>query len=296
MKYTCLLFLLLFSTYAFTQSLSYEDQNGNKHLLGNIERSDLEEEPYLKWFEQVYDSYNIDSAALQKINQFHSDQIEIKIYLGTWCGDSKREVSRFYKILDQSKIEEKQIELIALDNRSEKYKQGPNREEQGLNIHRVPTFVFYENGEEIARIVESPANSLEKDIAQIYAGLAPSPNYLVANYMGRFLDNRTITEADSFIVKNTRYFKRRVKNEGELNTMGYVLLAAKEIEKARVIFKLNTLLFPESSNAYDSLAEAYKEAGDYKKAIEYYMKSYALNPDNDNALQMIQEMVSNSNS
>lgn len=296
MKYACLLLLSMFSTLSIAQSINYEDQNGNTNLLGKIDRSDLEEAPYQEWFNTIYDAYKIDSASIQRINQFYSNQIKIKIYLGTWCGDSKREVSRFFKILDQSVIEETRVELIALDNRQENYKQGPNREEAGLNIHRVPTFIFYENEEEIARIVESPVSSLEKDIAQIYADLAPVPNYLVANYMGRLLDNRTITEADSFIVKNTRYFKRRVKNEGELNTMGYVLIAAQEIEKARVIFKLNTLLFPESSNAFDSLGEAYKLIGDFQLAVENYMKSYALNPENKNALQMIQEMVSTTNS
>jgi len=36
-----------------------------------------------------------------------------------------------------------------------------------LDIKRVPTFIIYENGEEIGRIIETPKKSLEKDLEKI---------------------------------------------------------------------------------------------------------------------------------
>ena len=47
---------------------------------------------------------------------------------------------------------------------------------------------------------------------------------------------------------------------------------------------------PESWNVYDSLAEAFKEAGDRQRAIELYEKSLRLNPDNANAVRMLEEL------
>ena len=69
--------------------------------------------------------------------------------------------------------------------------------------------------------------------------------------------------------------------EVDLNTAGYDLLAAKKIDEAIEVFKLNVKLFPESWNTYDSLGEAYAAAGNTKEAIANYEKSIQLNPKSD---------------
>ena len=66
--------------------------------------------------------------------------------------------------------------------------------------------------------------------------------------------------------------------EADLNTAGYDLLAAKKIDQAIEVFKLNVKLFPDSWNVYDSLGEAYAAAGNTKDAIANYEKSIQLNP------------------
>jgi len=58
--------------------------------------------------------------------------------------------------------------------------------------------------------------------------------------------------------------------ENELNMLGYQLLAREKIEEAIAIFELNTQVFPASSNAFDSLGEAYMTAGDAERAIVNY--------------------------
>jgi len=64
-----------------------------------------------------------------------------------------------------------------LDRRKGKVKNSPTGEERGLNIIRVPTMLFYKNGKEVNRIVESPIESLEEDMAQILSGQPYTPNY-----------------------------------------------------------------------------------------------------------------------
>ena len=48
-------------------------------------------------------------------------------------------------------------------------------------------------------------------------------------------------------------------------------------------FELNTGIFPRSSNAHDSLGEAYVAAGRTAPAIASYKEALRLDPKNDNA-------------
>jgi glyoxylase-like metal-dependent hydrolase (beta-lactamase superfamily II) len=76
--------------------------------------------------------------------------------------------------------------------------------------------------------------------------------------------------------------------ENQLNMLGYQLLARSMVSEALEVFKLNVAAFPEAFNPYDSLGEAYLAAGNTELAIANYSKSLELNPDNDNARQVLQ--------
>lgn len=76
----------------------------------------------------------------------------------------------------------------------------------------------------------------------------------------------------------------------ELNTLGYQLLAEDKKDIALEIFKLNVAEFPEASNPYDSLAEAYLENGEEELAIQNYKKSLELDPANDNARDVLKTL------
>ncbi len=79
--------------------------------------------------------------------------------------------------------------------------------------------------------------------------------------------------------------------EGRLNQMGYGLLTESgRTDEAIAVFLLNTRLFPDSFNTWDSLGEAYMEAGETELAIANYEKSLALNPRNIHAAEMIEQM------
>jgi len=80
-------------------------------------------------------------------------------------------------------------------------------------------------------------------------------------------------------------------DEGELNTLGYELLHANKFKEAIGILQLNAEGYPQSSNVYDSLGEAYMNAGDKTGAITNYQKSLQLNPKNTNAANMLQKLT-----
>lgn len=98
--------------------------------------------------------------------------VDITLFLGSWCKDSKREVPRFFKILDAADYNG-DVELIAVDRR----KKTPENLQKGKDIKRVPTMIFKKDGEEIGRIVEYPVESLEKDIQKILSGQAYTHAY-----------------------------------------------------------------------------------------------------------------------
>ncbi len=80
--------------------------------------------------------------------------------------------------------------------------------------------------------------------------------------------------------------------ESELNILGYQLLQVGLNKQAVEIFKLNVEQFPKSANVYDSLGEGCMIAGDKKNAIKNYEKSLKLNPDNENAKKMLEQLNS----
>ena len=78
--------------------------------------------------------------------------------------------------------------------------------------------------------------------------------------------------------------------EDQLNTLGYKLMADGKLKDAIAVFELNALTYPQSSNVYDSLGEAYLADGQKEKAAENYEKSLALNPKNENAAEALKKI------
>jgi len=131
-------------------------------LVGPVVRQDFLADPYKLWFEEEYNIYALDSNVLASIPVEKLNR-KIKVFLGTWCSDSQRELPRFYKILDYLDYDKSQLEVIALDRE----KKSGNNEQEGWNIEFVPTFIFLEDGQEVGRIIETPNETLEKDLLAI---------------------------------------------------------------------------------------------------------------------------------
>ena len=85
-------------------------------------------------------------------------------------------------------------------------------------------------------------------------------------------------------------FGREAFAQRMMNAMGYRFLQRQRAAEAVEIFKLNVSLYPQSANAFDSLGEAYTANGEKELAIESYEKSLQLDPDNDNAVQKLEQL------
>ncbi|MBS9765921.1 MAG: hypothetical protein KGV44_00090 [Flavobacteriaceae bacterium] len=267
----------------------FKNSRGQKHLCGSFPLQILEQDTlYSKWYHKNYTKFHLSDKShhwSKKLND-----VEVDIYLGTWCGDTKSLVPKFVKLWDELGLSRKKLKFVALySGGTGKYKQSPNREEKGKGIFKVPTFIFKRNGKEISRIVEKPINNLEIDVAQIALGYPSIPNYRGANYLFELLKTHSVKELrDSKDYLNAVYRLR--KNESGLNSLGYMYMDSDEMDKAMLVFYYNTRFFPYEPNVYDSYAECFEKLGKIDKAIDNYRKVLLLDRSNKRAKEKLKEL------
>ena len=138
-----------------------DEKSGKPMLCGEISRAALETDSnYAEWFKPEYENYQVNASLLPKLDL---EDVQAIIILGTWCSDTKRELPRFFKILDASQFDSADVTLYAVNR--EKKAEGVDL--SSYAVERVPTFVFFRRGREIGRIVESPSATLEDDMVEI---------------------------------------------------------------------------------------------------------------------------------
>lgn len=118
----------------------------------------------------TYQPAAADIAELAAVN----DPVEIVCVLGTWCSDSRREVPRFWKVLQEAANPNLKLVMLAVGRTADEQAAAVIREigfdespRQTYNVTLVPTFVFLRGDEELGRIVETPETTLEQDAARI---------------------------------------------------------------------------------------------------------------------------------
>lgn len=271
----------------------YTTTQGAKHLTGPFALNVLETDSiYQQWFVTGHEAYSMPDNSFGWIEELKD--LEVDIYLGTWCGDSKNWVPKFVKAWDQMGLDRKDLNFTALygyvDGQS-LYKQGPNGEEKGKNIHRVPTFIFKKNGQEIARIVETPVNDLTTDIAQIALGYPSQPNYRAATYLLDLFDKE---EMDNIRAEQNKHYYEVYElinqNSYELNTLGHVLLESGRIEEALMTFYFNSLYFRYQPRILNSYAEALMANGQNQEAYLQYEKVLLIDRSNEDAKEGIKKL------
>lgn len=128
-------------------------------LIGYSNKEAFRDSSFGWWFNSTYENYSLNKDTLDLIKPYIKNY-DITIVMGTWCSDSRREVPRFFKILDTLGYDYNRLKTINVDRE----KKDITGEVENLNMKLVPTFIFYYQGREIGRIVEFPKGILEGDI------------------------------------------------------------------------------------------------------------------------------------
>jgi len=281
--------LMLLSCTSHSQNLNKEIlvDGGKPYLVGKINKEGLSAQNYSSWFTVGYDEYEPNEEIIKEIsNQLKN--YDILLFMGTWCGDSRREVPRFFKVLESVKYPMNHLTTVGVSRTPELYKQSPTHEEKGLNIHRVPTFIFYKNGQEVNRIVEHPVKTLEEDILDILKGDYRSNYYLVTK-VNELIDNDNFYELS---YQNLDEYKDLATSMYELNTYARLLSSTGKSEKALKVLRLNSELFSNDFRVFISLANAYYQLNEKKLALTQYEKAIVLNPGNQKLKTTIEKVKS----
>jgi len=162
---TTLFFLLFFLFNQAVLSQSDSSQQSDKIvsdlLIGKCQRKDLQRGEFAKYFFNEYSHY----TPKKEITEFLKNKIysySITIVLGTWCSDSREQVPRFIKILDELDYNTNSIEIFCVN-----HEKSAGIDISYLKIDRVPTIIFFKEGIEMGRITETPYLTLEEDIYNI---------------------------------------------------------------------------------------------------------------------------------
>jgi len=123
------------------------------------------------WRSEMED-YEPNAKAVTAIESADKDTT-VTLAFGTWCPDSKNYVPRLLKALRAAANDKIHVKLIGIDNQFRE----PVTTVQPRRITNVPTVIIERGGQEIGRIVETPAApTMEEDLASILDGKQPVHN------------------------------------------------------------------------------------------------------------------------
>ncbi len=156
-------FTLIFTSCGGQKGLNkvvYNDYLDQKILVGKVNRKGFYKKPFVDWFTVEYDNYTPDAQTITALKKKVPDNAKVLIIMGTWCSDSRREVPRLYKVLDEIGFDDDRISVIAVDRNL----QADSIDVARYQVVKVPTIIYYHYGYAAGRINETPKISLEKDL------------------------------------------------------------------------------------------------------------------------------------
>lgn len=164
LKYLIVLVIITASLQSNAQDykISVDEKNGEPLILGYCPASAMNDSVFFNTWTTEYKNYQPDFETLDKL-EGKLDHIVISIVFRSTCSDSREQLPRLFKILNELNYDLNSINLIGVNRE----KKGLSNEAEGLDIQFVPTIIFYKDGSEIGRIVETPTESLEKDLLKI---------------------------------------------------------------------------------------------------------------------------------
>ena len=131
-------------------------------IVGPTSQTEIESE--LPAWRAARESATIDTDAADRLATVPPGA-EVTVYLGTWCGDSRREVARLFRALEQTGALPFDIRYIGVD----RSKQAPGYTETAA-LRYVPTIIVTREGTEVGRIIESAPLGVERSLLDLLSG------------------------------------------------------------------------------------------------------------------------------
>ena len=165
MKKIFSLAIVLFSAaIVFAQSAEIShDAGGNKVIKGFMTKQELAADSSFKWFAENQKGYTPEQGALQAFKA-NKDSINIVAFGGTWCGDTKYILPKFFALTDAAGFSQDRVTLLGVDHS----KKTIQHLAEAFGVTNVPTFIVMKNGQEIGRVVEyGKYGMFDKELGEI---------------------------------------------------------------------------------------------------------------------------------
>jgi len=156
---------IAFALISFALSACGSQSTSMDMLTGVVTRDEIEtREP--AWRDELA-AASIDDASARALNEVPPGA-EVVVFLGTWCGDSRRVLSRLLVALERAPTAPFSVRMVAVD----RSKHDPDGLTDGQDIRYVPTIIVRRDGAEVGRIVESAPHGVEVDLLALLRGEA----------------------------------------------------------------------------------------------------------------------------
>src|SRR5689334_22139473 len=149
MKQILIAAFIIFSVQiASAQTEVTREANRTKIVKGFLTKQDLATDSSFTWFTENQKGYTPDQNALQLLRA-NRDSVSILAFGGTWCGDTKFILPKFFVLADAAGLSPDRVTLLGVD-RSKKTIQHLS---ETFGITNVPTLIVMKNGKEVGRVV-----------------------------------------------------------------------------------------------------------------------------------------------
>jgi len=157
-----LAFALTGAAFAQTSEIS-RDSEGNKVVRGFLSKQELATDTSFTWFSKNQAGYVPEQNALQALRA-NRDSINIIAFGGTWCGDTKYILPKFFVLADAAGLSPDRVTVIGVGHD----KKTIQHLSEAFGITNVPTIIVMRNGHEVGRVIEyGHAGMFDKELGEI---------------------------------------------------------------------------------------------------------------------------------
>jgi len=146
----------------------YTSQPDAKHpeakiLNGIISKYILLNDASFTWYGPNQSDYSPDTSILNAMER-SKGKVQFVIFGGTWCDDTHFILPKFFKLQEQSGVQDKYITFFGVNRQ----KQTLGNITEAFRITNVPTIIVMKDGKEIGRVVEyGKTGKWDKELADI---------------------------------------------------------------------------------------------------------------------------------
>ena len=157
-------------------------------------------------WQRLAEAYRPDPGTMAALRAVDAP-FQLEVFMGTWCGDSRREVPRLLRVLEGLDKDLYSLDLVAVSRR---FRQ-PAEQLRARAITNVPTIIVSRGGLELGRLVEHASGAdMESDLVAILNGSYQfDPGFLKE---GSLVDQGTwVDQGSNKPVESWRVYQREAR-------------------------------------------------------------------------------------